>query len=88
MITRQTAKIKTGSQIGVVCFILTYLITQRWSVFEPVRDIIRRYMVDKVPTIYILMLLVTIFTVWTGIEYFIVNRKAIGRVLTGKTNED
>ncbi len=82
MTTRISAKIKTGSQIGVVCFILTYLITQRWNVFYNIKDIIKNYMVDQYHIIYILMLLVTIFTVWTGIEYLIVNKKVIKEVFS------
>ena len=75
--TRKTAKIKTGSQIGLICFVLVYQITQRWDAFQPVKDEIASYMVYHYNIIYYLILLVTIFTVWTGVEYFWVNRKEL-----------
>ncbi len=77
MKTSITAKIKTGSQIGVVSFILLYIITQRWVIFSGIKDIIEKYCVSEYHIIYILMLIVTIFTLWTGIEYFIANRKIV-----------
>lgn len=77
METRKSAKIKTGSQIGVVCFILVYIITQRWPLLSGFQEVIKQYLVDGVPGIYIIMLIVTLFTAWTGVEYLIVNRKVI-----------
>lgn len=75
MITRSSAKAKTGVQIGVVCFILVYIITQRWKIFLGIAEYVN--ILEKYPIIYTLMLFVTIFTVWTGVEYIIVNRKII-----------
>ncbi|MCF7885948.1 MAG: CDP-diacylglycerol--glycerol-3-phosphate 3-phosphatidyltransferase [Candidatus Marinimicrobia bacterium] len=74
-VTRKNAKIKTGVQIGLICFVLVYQITQRWHIFDPIKDEIANYMVHDHSIIYYLILLVTLFTVWTGIEYFWVNRK-------------
>lgn len=79
MVTRMSAKAKTGAQIGVVCFILVYIITQRWKIFLGISDYVK--FLEDYPVIYILMLLVTLFTVWTGIEYIIVNRKVIKQYL-------
>ena len=79
MVTRKSAKAKTGAQIGVVCFILVYIITQRWKIFLGISDYVK--FLEKYPVIYLLMLLVTLFTVWTGIEYIIVNRKTIKQYL-------
>jgi len=79
MVTRKSAKVKTGAQIGVVCFILVYIITQRWKIFLGISDYVK--FLEKYPVIYLLMLLVTLFTVWTGIEYIIVNRKTIKQYL-------
>lgn len=79
METRNSAKIKTGVQIGVVCFILVYIITQEWKIFlgiAPYVKVVKDYYV-----IYILMLLTTIFTVWTGIEYIIINKSTIKQYL-------
>lgn len=80
MVTRMSAKAKTGAQIGVVCFILVYIITQRWKIFLGISDYVK--VLEDFHVIYILMLLVTLFTVWTGIEYIIVNRKVIKQYLT------
>jgi CDP-diacylglycerol--glycerol-3-phosphate 3-phosphatidyltransferase len=79
MTTRSSAKAKTGAQIGVVSFILVYIITQRWQIFLGISDYVK--ILEEYHVIYILMLLVTIFTVWTGIEYLIVNRKSIRQAL-------
>ena len=79
MVTRMSAKAKTGAQIGVVCFILVYIITQNWKIFLGISDYVK-YLEDY-PVIYVLMLVVTLFTVWTGIEYIIVNRKVIKQYL-------
>ncbi len=79
MTTRSSAKAKTGAQIGVVSFILVYIITQRWQMFLGISDYIK--ILKDYHVIYVLMLLVTIFTVWTGIEYVIVNRKSIQKYL-------
>jgi len=75
MVTRSSAKAKTGAQIGVVSFILVYIITQRWKIFLGISEYVK--ILEKYPIIYTLMLAVTIFTVWTGVEYIIVNRKVI-----------
>lgn len=79
MVTRMSAKAKTGAQVGVVCFILVYIITQRWKIFLGISNYVK--ILEDYPIIYILMLLVTIFTVWTGVEYIIVNRKVIKEYL-------
>ncbi|MBN2281270.1 MAG: CDP-diacylglycerol--glycerol-3-phosphate 3-phosphatidyltransferase [Candidatus Marinimicrobia bacterium] len=77
METRKSAKIKTGAQIGVVCFILVYLITQRWPLLAFMQKPVHYYLVENFPGIYCIMLIVTLFTAWTGIEYLIVNRNVI-----------
>ena len=79
METRNSAKIKTGVQIGVVCFILVYIITQEWKIFlgiAPYVKVVKDYYV-----IYVLMLLTTIFTVGTGVEYIIINKSIIKQYL-------
>jgi CDP-diacylglycerol--glycerol-3-phosphate 3-phosphatidyltransferase len=80
MVTRSSAKAKTGVQIGVVCFILVYIITQRWKIFLGISEYVK--ILEEYPIIYTLMLFVTIFTVWTGVEYIIVNRKVIKNFLS------
>lgn len=75
MVTRRSAKIKTGAQIGIVCFILVYRITQRWKVFLGISEYVR--FVENYHFIEGLMFLVTVFTLYTGIEYFVVNYNTI-----------
>ena len=79
MVTRSSAKVKTGAQIGAVCFILVYIITQRWKMFLGISEYVK--VLENYPIIYTLMLIVTLFTVWTGIEYIIVNRNIIKQYL-------
>lgn len=79
MVTRSSAKVKTGAQIGAVCFILVYIITQRWKMFLGISEYVK--VLENYPIIYALMLIVTLFTVWTGIEYIIVNRNIIKQYL-------
>ncbi|MBU4444150.1 MAG: CDP-diacylglycerol--glycerol-3-phosphate 3-phosphatidyltransferase [Candidatus Marinimicrobia bacterium] len=79
MVTRSSAKVKTGAQIGAVCFILVYIITQRWKIFLGISEYVK--ILENYPIIYTLMLIVTLFTVWTGVEYIIVNRNIIKQYL-------
>jgi CDP-diacylglycerol--glycerol-3-phosphate 3-phosphatidyltransferase len=75
MVTSQSAKIKTGAQIGAVSFILVYIITQRWKIFLGISEYVK--IIENYNIIYLLMLIVTLFTVWTGVEYMIVNKDII-----------
>jgi len=77
METRKSAKVKTGSQIGVIVFILLYIITQRLSLLSFLKEPARELLVTKYHGIYIVMLIVTLFTIWTGLEYLVVNRSLI-----------
>lgn len=77
METRMTAKVKTGVQIGVVCFILLYNITQKLAILSIIKEPVEYFLESGYHGIYIIMLMVTIFTAWTGIEYLIVNKKVI-----------
>lgn len=83
--TSQTAKIKTGSQIGVICFILVYHITQRWKIFLGIAPYVA--LIEKYYVIYILMLAVTVFTVWTGVEYIIANKNYIKKSINSKNEK-
>jgi len=74
--TRKSAKTKTAVQIGLICFVLVYQITQEWKIFAEIQDQIAFYIRDY-KILYILTFLVTILTVWTGIEYLWVNRKQL-----------
>ncbi|MFA4838481.1 MAG: CDP-diacylglycerol--glycerol-3-phosphate 3-phosphatidyltransferase [Candidatus Neomarinimicrobiota bacterium] len=73
MTTSQIAKIKTGAQIGVICFILVYHITQRWKIFLGIAPYVA--LIEKYFVIDILMFAVTVFTVYTGVQYIFSNLK-------------
>jgi len=75
MVTRKSAKAKTGVQVGVICFILVYLITQRWKIFLGISAYLK--LIEDYKIIYALMLMTTILTVWTGVEYIVLNRNSI-----------
>ena len=75
METRRSAKIKTGVQIVAVCVILVYTILLRWEIFLGIGEYLD--VAQKYHIIYYFMFLVTLFTIWTGIEYIIVNWKSI-----------
>lgn len=74
MLTSKIAKAKTATQITIISFILTYLGIKglSLSIFHPVLEIIRHYRI-----IYYMMLIATVFTVYTGITYLYANRRAI-----------
>ncbi|MDD5539342.1 MAG: CDP-diacylglycerol--glycerol-3-phosphate 3-phosphatidyltransferase [Candidatus Marinimicrobia bacterium] len=79
MVTRKSAKVKTGIQVGVICFILVYLITQRWKIFLGISDYLK--LMEDYKIIYGLMLITTIITVWTGIEYIVINLNSIRQAI-------
>ena len=75
METRRSAKIKTGIQIVGVCFVLIYLIliqVKEYAFFMQLG-----HMLTQNNIVYIFMLIVTIFTAATGLEYIFVNWKSI-----------
>jgi len=80
MTTSQIAKIKTGSQVGVVCFILVYHITQRWKIFLGIAPYVA--LIEKYHVIDILMFIVTVFTVYTGVQYIFTNLKYLKKSST------
>ncbi len=79
MITSKIAKAKTGTQLGIIIFILTFLGLKALNL-EPLRFIIQ--FIAQYQFIYYLTLLVTIFTVVTGINYIRTNRKVISQFMS------
>jgi CDP-diacylglycerol--glycerol-3-phosphate 3-phosphatidyltransferase len=75
LVTRKFAKAKTGVQIGVICFVLVYIILQRWELFAGLRPYL--VWIETYCFIDIIMLIVTVLTLWTGIEYLIINRHVL-----------
>ena len=71
MATSKLAKAKTGVQIASVVVILCYLSLKSYQV-DWITDLI-----DGMYIILVLMLITVLFTLYTGFDYFFVNRSAI-----------
>ena len=78
MVTSTIAKAKTAAQMGIISFILSILgikgLSVAWAI--PMLEIVREYHI-----IYNLTLIVTVFTVFTGITYLYTNRHTIQNFL-------
>lgn len=79
MITSRIAKIKTTTQLTVIIFILVFLGFQIFS-FDWLKAIFQFIIDYKI--IYILALIATIFTVFTGITYLNKNKQIIKSFIT------
>ncbi len=71
MATSNVAKAKTGVQVASVIVILCYLSLKSYQVYL-ITDLI-----DGMYLILVLMLVTVLFTLYTGFDYFLVNRSAI-----------
>lgn len=71
MATSNIAKAKTGVQVASVIVILSYLSLKSYQVYL-ITDLI-----DGMYLILVLMLITVLFTLYTGLDYFLVNRSAI-----------
>lgn len=78
----QSAKIKTTIQMTVLYYILIiYVVHHSPSIY---RLMPRTFDAMLDPTlVYVLLLVVTIFTVWTGVVYLYENRKLIAELYAG-----
>lgn len=80
VVTSQLAKIKTFVQMTIVYLILIlYAIEISFPHNEFV--ITSLAFLDKIAIIYILMLLITLLTIYTMLQYFIANRKHLKTIL-------
>lgn len=79
IITSNAAKGKTAVQIGVISFILVYIITQTWKIFLGIAPYLS--LIEKYYVLDIIMFFTTVFTVYTGIQYIIVNKNVIMKIL-------
>ena len=80
MVTSRLAKFKTGIQITVIIFTLIFLGLQQeiaWEWTMPILAIIEQYRL-----IYILTFIVTLFTIYTGVNYLYYNRPIIQKYLS------
>jgi phosphatidylglycerophosphate synthase len=78
MITSNIAKAKTSFQVVIIVTILLYLGSARLP-FDWSADYIQ--LIREYELIYYLTLLITVFTVFTGIAYIYDNRTAIRKYL-------
>lgn len=74
MITSRIAKVKTGTQITVIIFILAFLGFQIFS-FDWLMTLYSYILEYRL--VYFLTLIATIFTVYTGLSYLYKNRRII-----------
>ncbi len=79
MITSRIAKAKTGTQIGIIIFILLFLGLKALNL-EPLKFIL--HLITQYDFIYYLTLAATLFTVYTGITYLRSNSKIIKQFLS------
>ena len=77
MITSKLGKLKTILQLATINLILISLILQSYSIVIPVDFI-------KYNTLYILMVITTITTFYTGVHYFFYNYKTLGSLFFKK----
>ena len=73
MITSKLGKLKTILQLATIQLILISLILQSYSIVIPVYN-----------TLYILMVITTITTFYTGVHYFFYNYKTLGSLFFKK----
>ena len=74
LVTSKVAKAKTGIQLFAIVFILIYLTLKT---FPPLYASVLTEFIDRFDLIWYSVLLTTAFTVYTGLNYLYVNRKAI-----------
>ncbi len=80
MATSNLAKAKTGVQVTSVIVILCFLSLKSYQVYW-ITDLI-----DDVYLILVLMLITVLFTLYTGLDYFMVNRSAIRALIKSNSH--
>ena len=81
MSTSKSAKIKTTIQVVVIYIFLSYYIVQSWNIFDNIAPYIT--FLEDYYILKIIMLITTLFTVLTGIQYIYINKKAIADYFKG-----
>ncbi|MFQ6606498.1 MAG: CDP-diacylglycerol--glycerol-3-phosphate 3-phosphatidyltransferase [Fidelibacterota bacterium] len=79
LLTSKIAKAKTGTQIGIIIFILLFLGIRNINL-DMVKTVI--HFLRQYQFVYYLSLFVTLFTVYTGITYIYDNRAEIRQFLS------
>ena len=82
MVTSRLAKLKTGIQITIIIITLIFLGLKglAWAWAMPILAIIEQY-----PLIYFLTLIVTLFTIYTGMNYLSRNKLTVQKFLNKST---
>ena len=78
MVTSKVGKIKTVIQMMAINVILFYMIISSYNINEIVQ------LFDKFSIIYIFMLITTMITFITGLDYFLKNHKAIKMIFLNR----
>jgi CDP-diacylglycerol--glycerol-3-phosphate 3-phosphatidyltransferase len=80
VVTSQLAKIKTFAQMGIVYYVLIiYILQVSFAPSSLINKIIS--LLEQFYFSYLLMLIITLLTIYTAIQYFISNRKHLKNIL-------
>ncbi len=85
--TSRLAQIKTFSQMFFLYYLLLFYVLRTFeNLANDYADIFNILLNEQL--IYWTMFAITVFTAYTGINYFVNNRKLIGRLFTGEINSN
>lgn len=77
LITSWSAKVKTFVQMTFIIIVLVFLSVQQLPLPSWIHLLASWILLQ--PVLYVTMLIVTVITIWTGVEYFVVNRTILRR---------
>jgi CDP-diacylglycerol--glycerol-3-phosphate 3-phosphatidyltransferase len=78
MTTRSFAKVKTGIQMFMIYFIMTFLAVKSIPFFQPVYHFLEKILIDH-HVMWVLMLLTTMITLYSGILYLFENKHVFAK---------
>ena len=78
MVTRSFAKVKTGIQMFMIYFILTFLAIKSIPFFNPIYQFLEKILIEN-HVIWVLMLLTTMITFYSGILYLFENKHVFNK---------
>jgi len=78
MVTRSFAKVKTGIQMFMIYFILTFMAIKSIPFFESLYQFLNKILIDY-HILWVLMLLTTIITLYSGILYIFENKHVFAK---------
>ncbi len=77
LITSWSAKVKTFVQMAFIIIVLVFLSVRQLPLPSWIHLLASWILLQ--PVLYVTMLIVTVITIWTGVEYFVVNRTILRR---------